>query len=263
MSAVYLFILLLLAGVIGIVIVAHRRLNSLTAAVAGLGSAGIALALIGFLTQPWVVPASASNFERNLDWLGKQAGLLTLLNQLPVIKDRPLLLTSVSSASLRSFLEQTEAGPYLRYLATGRPLYGWDVWRLSWTISPGCAIGLTAAFLAVLGTATTLIVFLTASEAAIFRGGALMGVLALLGLVPLMGCIATIDTLGSSDFLAIRVAAALAQARIGPGPWWVLLGLVILVCFGVLCYVHSRTSTLSKMDEEEPFSDHVFTGDRT
>ncbi len=227
----------LLAGTALVVVVGRSRTDTVTAAIAGLGYAGAYLTFMSFLACPWLLPAPPSTFMNNLDWLARHLAVLNLLQGLLAVdKVFPFL---GSADSFHSFLENSEAGPFLHYVTSGRPLFGWQLWQLSWSTNLALSLGLTLALLAGFGSIVLFIVLMITGSRLLSKISIIVGICSIIALFLLIAHVATIDTLGSSMHFLIRLVAALAQVRLGPGVWWMLLGLVTISGFCTTCYLYT------------------------
>lgn len=238
-------------GLVLLVLAMRRRAAGSAAALVGLGYVGSALTLVGLLAQPWAVPAPSDVFERNVHWLAQRPSLLHSLQKAPVFGQALASLDLSSADALRASLERSAAGLLVRQATTGQPLRSWHLWQVGWQLSPALSLGLTAAFLGSLVSAGLVIVVLFTGAAPSSRLGLAVGVAAGLSLLLLATRATTLDSLGSSDHLVVRLTAALAQVSVGPGVWWTLLGLLFLVAFGVACAAAGRSGANS-----EPLSEY-------
>lgn len=242
-------------GLVLLVLAMRRRANGMATALVGLGYAGSALTLVGLLAQPWAVPAPSDAFQRNVHWLAQRSSLLHSLQKVPVFGQALASLDLSSADALRASLERSAAGLLVRQATMGQPLRSWHLWQAGWQLSPALSLGLTAALLASLVSAGLVIVVLFTGAVPPSRPGLAVGVAAGLSLLMLATRATTLDSLGSSDHLVVRLTAALAQVSVGPGVWWTLLGLLFLVAFGVVGAAAGRSGTDSEPlgeYEEEP-----------
>ncbi len=236
----------LLFSLVLVMLAVRRRADGLAAAVVGVGFAGSALTLAGLLVYPWAVPAPATVFEQNALWLAQHSALLQPLQKVPLFGQALASLDLSSPDSLRASLEQSQAGLLVQQVAAGHSLFSWHLWQLGWRVSPLLSTGLTAAFLASLTSAGLVIASLLSGGMVLPRLGVAVAAAAGLGLLLLVTRMTTVDSLGSSDDFVVRLTAALAQVRVGPGIWWTLLGLVLLIAFGLVYDIAARVSLASR-----------------
>lgn len=228
-----IFLLLLAFGFGIIILVAMRRNREVQAIAPGLALLGGLIAVLAMTVLPWVKSGPPGALANNLQWLAGQKKLVDLLHEVSAFDGAARLVEQGPAADPRDIPGPAEQVEFLRTAQQALSLQGWHVWKLSRPFSPWLSLALGLGMLSVaIGGLAALANLVRAS----FPGrmiGCAAGALAGASLLLLASRIAAVDSLGSTRHFLVRFIAAMAEVRVGPGPWWMAVGLILIVCSGL------------------------------
>lgn len=243
-----IFVLILAFGFGIIILVVMRSNNKVQAIAPSLALLGGLTAVLAMTVLPWVKAGPRDAFANNLQWVAEQKELVGLLHDVSAFDAAARLVELGPSADGRDIPGPIEQVEFLRQAQQGLSLKGWHIWKLSIPFSPWLSLALG---LGVLSTAIGGFAALVNLVRASFLGriiGCTAGALAGASLVLLISRIAAIDSLGSTRYFLIRFIAAIAEVRVGPGPWWMAVGLLLIVCSGLVHLFSGEPRPTSESD---------------
>lgn len=216
------------------------------------GWLGSWLIVLGLIFMPFLRLGTSAGLQANARWLVEQAELIQVIYRLPNAEQWLPPLPELSAEKFIADLEAPNKELILEDITSQKPITGVHLIRLAQPIKP--LLSLSLAFSGLLALAG-----IAYFGARLFSPGGISGRVGLvislasgLLLVMLISYIATIDTLGQTDELRLRLLLVLAEARMGSGLWIEIFGLALCLAGGLLGF--QTQAMQSKADDDEAYA---------
>ena len=225
-----IIIILIIGVIIFIQLNAKRSRDDVAQIAIGLILFGGGITLLSVIALVWIKPNTPNTFEKNLKWATERQEIIySILQQVPKL-NAP---STVENILLEDLLRDNQTNDFLHYIKRGYSLRAWQIGRLCWGVSPWLSISL------IMGALSGLFGILIAIGKMITERihwrilGIGNAVLASIGFIILIFKITFLDTLGTTTNIKINLIAALAEIEITFAPWWMVLGLFLIMLSGI------------------------------
>jgi len=196
---------------------------------------GASVTLGAFVLLPWIHFEGPDYFDRQLERLWQDSGAQRLIESAPRLRE---LLGSGQPGNSDDFIHLLPT-PELQQMAaiarSHQQITGFELWRSIPRHSTVFHVTLAVALILPAAMLLWSLLSLVADIRTTNRGAAaLSSVFALITLFFVLWYVPRVDTFGVRDELLVVAIGFLSGSRTGPGIWWTLLGLGMIVTGGVV-----------------------------
>lgn len=217
-----------------------------------IGFLGSILALSAFFLLPWVELGGVEVFRHNIGWV---ASNFNTLDSLLIRISLPP--TSISSDTLILALRDQVTCMFLSLIQKGGDFHAWQLMQAAFRVHPPLVMALGLSFLITLLSAVVDFGRLLTGDpewhSSIRRYLPLCNIVLIL---LLLSYLPFLDSLGTPGNFKIRVLAALAAAKVGCAPWWMIVGMLVSVLGGMRDWIFANESTVVDIQWDWTASQH-------